>query len=147
MKTGEMIIAVDSREQKPYRFEGSEVKNLLTGDYSIVGFEDRIAIERKTKPDAYASLGRNRARFQRELERLSRLDYAAIVVESSLKDFLQVPLFTKMNPRSAVCTLLAWSVRYRVFVFFASDRRHGRALTRQLLEKYWKYFMETRDDG
>ena len=56
MTTPELIVAIDTREQKPYRFPRSEVKTLASGDYSVVGLEDRIAIERKTKEDAYSSL-------------------------------------------------------------------------------------------
>jgi len=130
---------VDRREQRPYRFPRFEVKTLATGDYSLVGLEDRIAIERKTKKDAYASIGRHRARFERELERLSRFDYAAIVIESSLPEFLHPPPFSRLHPKAAVNSLIAWTVKYHVGVFFAGDRRHGRALTRQLLEKYWRY--------
>jgi len=134
-----LVVAIDTREQKPYRFARSEVKTLASGDYSIVGLEDRIAVERKTKPDAYSSLGQGRARFGRELQRLSRFDYAAVVIETSLPDFLRAPAFSRMNPRAAARSMIAWSVKYRVCVFFAGDRRHGNALTQQLLEKFWKY--------
>jgi len=134
-----LVVAIDTREQKPYRFARSEVKTLASGDYSIVGLEDRIAVERKTKQDAYSSLGQGRARFERELQRLSRFDYAAIVIETSLPDFLRAPAFSRMNPRAAARSMIAWSVKYRVCVFFAGDRRHGNALTWQLLEKFWKY--------
>jgi ERCC4-type nuclease len=134
-----LVVAIDTREQKPYRFARFEVKTLASGDYSIVGLEDRIAVERKTKPDAYSSLGQGRARFERELQRLARFDYAAIVIETSLPDFLRAPAFSRMNPRAAARSMIAWSVKYRVCVFFAGDRRHGNALTRQLLEKFWKY--------
>ena len=133
------VIAVDTREQKPYRFAHSEVKTLASGDYSLVGFEDRVAIERKTKQDAYASLGQGRARFERELQRLTRFDYAAVVIETSLPEFLRVPAFSKMSPKAAASSLVAWSVKYHVCVFFAGDRRHGNALTRQLLETFWRY--------
>jgi len=147
VNTTDYIVALDSREQKPYWFSRSEVMTLPTGDYSILGLEDRIAIERKTKADAYSSLGNHRARFQRELERLALLDFAAIVIESSLKDFLQAPPFSRMNPKAAAATIIAWSVKYGVHVFFAGDRQHGNALTRQLLEKYWRYRKEEVDDG
>ena len=133
------IIVVDTREQKPYRFRHAQVKTLATGDYSIVGLEDRIAIERKTASDLLASLGRGRARFERELQRLSTLDYAAIVVESSLKQLLEPQPYSRMNPKSATNSIISWSVKYRVPVFFADDRRHGQALTHALLNKYWRY--------
>ncbi len=42
-------IVIDSREQRPYQFPGAVVKTLPTGDYSIVGLTDRVAIERKSK--------------------------------------------------------------------------------------------------
>ncbi len=142
MTPAEFVIAVDTREQKPYRFPRSEVKTLPTGDYSIVGLEDQVAVERKTKEDAYASLGQERERFERELRRLSALDYAAIVVETTLPDFLKAPAFSRMNPKAAANSIIAWSVKYRVCVFFAGDRAHGNALTQRLLEKYWRYRLE-----
>ncbi len=135
----DFTIAVDTREQQPYQFDGAEVVTLTTGDYSIVGLEDRVTIERKTKTDAYGSLGQGRARFRREFERLAEYDYAVVVVEDTVPGFLHRPAHSKMNPRSALGSLLAWSVRYRVPVFFAGDREHGRALTRKLLQMYWKY--------
>lgn len=135
----EIVVAIDTREQKPYRFARFEVKTLASGDYSIVGLEERIAIERKTRQDAYASLGQGRARFERELQRLSHFDYAAIVIETSLPGFLEAPAFSKMNPKAAAGSIAAWSVKYRVCVFFAGDRPHGNALTRQLLEKFRRY--------
>ena len=142
MKIPEPVIAVDTREQKPYRFPNFEVKTLATGDYSIVGLEDKVAVERKSHADAYASLGGQRARFERELERLSQMRYAAIVVECSLQDFMKAPPLSRMNPQAAVASILGWSVKYRVCVFFAGDRRHGNALVRQLLEKFWRYHKE-----
>lgn len=135
-------VVVDSREQAPYEFPGAVVKGLATGDYSVLGYEDRVAIERKTKEDAYASLGSGRARFERELQRLSKLVYAAIVIESTLEDFLQAPTFTRMNPKAAVNSIIAWSVKYKVCVFFAGNRHLGHTLTLRLLEKFWKYNQE-----
>lgn len=140
-------IAIDTREQRPYEIPGAEVRTLPSGDYSIVGLLDRVAIERKSKADAYSSLGQGRARFRREFERLAKLDYAAVVVEDTLPGFLHRPSYSKMNPRSAIGSLLAWSVRYRVPVYFAGDREHGRALTMKLLSMYWKYRIEVHDAG
>ena len=137
-----MIIAVDTREQRPYRFPRSEVKTLTAGDYSLVGLEDRVAIERKSKADAYSSLGSSRRRFERELQRLSQLDYAVVVIEATLHSFLVPPVFSHLRPESAIGTVLAWSVKYGVPFYFASDRRHAQALTRNLLKYYWRYHGE-----
>ncbi len=132
-------IAIDTREQQPYAFTGAVVQTLPTGDYSIVGLEDRVTIERKSKADAYGSLGGGRARFRREFERLALYDYAVVVIEDTVPGFLHRPAHSKMNAKAALCSLLAWSVRYRVPVFFAGDRDHARALTYKLLEMYWRY--------
>ena len=140
MPADAFTIAIDTREQQPYAFAGAVTKTLPTGDYSIVGLEDRVTIERKSKADAYGSLGHGRARFRREVERLARLDYAAIVIEDTVQGFLHRPAHSKMNPRAAIASLLAWSVRYRVPVFFAGDRDHARALTQKLLQVYWRYW-------
>jgi DNA excision repair protein ERCC-4 len=142
MKPEEPVVAVDTREQKPYSFPRYELKALPAGDYSLVGYEDQVAVERKTKADAYASLGRERARFKREFERLAALRYAAVVIEASLEDFLHPPPFTQMNPKAAVNTLIGWSVKYRVCVFFAGGRATGKAVTYRILEKYLRYALE-----
>ena len=140
----QFVIAIDTREQRPYEYARAEVKTLATGDYSIVGLEERVAVERKSKADAYGSLGQGRARFRREWERLALLDYAAVVIEDSVPGFLRRPAHCKMNPRSAIGSLLAWSVRYKVPVFFAGDRSHAQALTYKLLQMYFKYRGEVR---
>ena len=142
MSVNGFTIIIDTREQRPYDFPGAETRTLPTGDYSIVGLEERVTIERKSKADAYGSLGKGRARFRREWERLAEFDYAAIVIEDTVQGFLCRPRHSKMSPKSAMGTLLAWSVRYRVPVFFAGDRVHSQALTHKLLEMFWKYHRE-----
>jgi ERCC4-type nuclease len=138
----QLIIAVDSREQHPYRFPNSVVKALRTGDYSIAGLEDEVTVERKSKRDAYNSLGESRARFRRELERMTGFRYAAIVVEATIDDLLTPPVRSRMNPSTVIRSLLGWSVRYGVPVFFAGSRIHGSAIVRNILEKYWRYRQE-----
>jgi ERCC4-type nuclease len=140
-------IAIDTREQRPYWFPRSVVKTLATGDYSLVGLEDRVTVERKSKSDAFNSLGRSRPRFYREVERLQHYDYAAIVVESSLPDFMTPPPFSRMCPQACIHTLVAWSVRYGVHVFFAGDRAHGNALTSSILHKFWRHYSERSNAG
>ncbi|MBU1701035.1 MAG: hypothetical protein KJ970_13855 [Candidatus Eisenbacteria bacterium] len=140
------IIAIDTRERLPYDFPLSQIKTLKTGDYSIIGLEDRVAVERKTTADAFSSLGRYRSRFRAEVERLSNYGYAAIVVEASIPDLLKPPPFSRMNPKAVINSLLGWSVRYGVNIIFAGDRQYGNAITRTLLEKYWKYYGDEVND-
>lgn len=133
-------IVIDTREQAPYEFERSVRGTLKAGDYSLVGFETRAAIERKSLSDAFGSIGGNRDRFEREWQLLSKLDYAAVVIESSFKQFLEAPpTHSRMNPKVALLSYLAWHVKYGVPVFFAEDRRHAARLVWRLLFYWWRY--------
>jgi len=138
MTEPEFVVAIDTREQKPYRFPRSEVKTLATGDYSIVGLEDQVTVERKRLEELYTVTGRDRCRFTRELDRMARLDYAALVIETDVPRVLRGIAFSRVSPKAVIHSLIAWSVRYRVFVFFAGDRRHANAMTYGLLEQYWR---------
>lgn len=142
MNQEKFTIAIDTREQMPYEFQGAARVALPSGDYSIVGLEDRVAVERKTMADAYGSVGQGRARFEREFERLSKMDYAAVVIECDIKTFMKRPPFTQMRSTSAIHTFVSWAVRYGVHPWFAGDRAHGGALTRAILRHYWRHRVE-----
>jgi DNA excision repair protein ERCC-4 len=132
-----MKILVDSREQLPYKFETpSETGTLPTGDYSLVGAEHLISIERKSVDDLIGCLTRHRERFERELYRGQALQYFAIVLETSFTDLAGGVYRSNMNPKAAVQSLLTFSVRYGVPVFFAGSRENGAEITESLLLKF-----------
>lgn len=135
----EFIVAIDTREQRPYAFPCPTVrKKLNSGDYSVLGMESLVAVERKSKVDAYGTIGKGRDRFVSELERLSEMEYAAIVVESSMAEFVIPPEASRLNPKSAINSLIAWSIRYGVHVFFADSRIMGQTVTLRILEKFYR---------
>ena len=83
-------LIIDSMEQKPYSFKsfrkwfsGMERRKLTTGDYSIAGLEDRVAVERKSLQDLFncCSPCHSREAFVRACERLGKFDFAAMVIE------------------------------------------------------------------
>ena len=84
-----MTVIVDSREQRPFAFQHEpyaatvEAGTLAVGDYSLAGLEDKVAVERKSLPDLVLCLGRERERFERELQRGAALEAFAVVVEAS----------------------------------------------------------------
>lgn len=135
-------IVIDTREQLPYKFKDSVTKTLKSGDYSLLGLESSVAVERKTKKDAYGSCGKNRVRFEKELVRLSLFDYSAIVIEASLSSLLTPPPYSRMSPLVVVNSFVSWSVKYGIHVFFASNRKCSRNLVQLILGKYWKYRRE-----
>ncbi len=135
-KMQEIVIKVDSREQRPYHFENSEAGALSIGDYSIVGLENYIAIERKELNDLINCLTTGRDRFEKELFKGKALDYFALVIEASLSDLANGHYRSQMEPKSAIQSLLAFSIRYRLPIFFCENRKYGQRVTASLLLKY-----------
>lgn len=134
-----MKILIDTREQLPYYFQTPAIRGTLaTGDYSLSGAEHLIAIERKTLPDLISCLCNGRQRFERELHRGKTLDYFAIIIEATLTDIISGSYRSKMTPKAAIQSLLAFSVRYRLPIFFAESREYGARITESLLLKYGK---------
>ncbi len=134
---GKMKILIDTREKLPYRFQtSSETGTIPVGDYSIQGLEDYIAIERKELNDLIGCLSKDRSRFERELFKAKALDYFALVIEASLSDIINHNYRSQMEPKAVVQSLLAFSVRYRLPIFFCENREYGARVTGSLLLKY-----------
>lgn len=136
-----MKILIDSREQLPFSFDRHEVETETTalqiGDYSIPGFEDRVSIERKALDDLVGCLmGSNRDRFERELSKSRHYDLFCVVVEASMEDISRGRYRSQMKPQSALQSIFAFSVRYRMPFIWAGNRAGAEYATYSLLSKY-----------
>ena len=137
-----MTILVDSREQKPFTFEHERYDvqiqpgTLTVGDYSLRGLEDKVAVERKSLPDLVQCLGRERERFERELQRGAALDAFAVVVEGSWSDLANGNFRSQLNPHAACQSVLAVMARYRVTFLFAGSRAAAEYATWGFLHQY-----------
>lgn len=141
-------VIVDTREKAPFHFlncdpwkiVGTQSIKLDTGDYSIVGFESRLTIERKSISDLLGSISAERERFEREFERMDVMDFSAVVVEGELSDVLRHARdCTQLTIKSVVGTFDSWRIRYpRVHWVFCLDRRHAELQTLGLLKAFWK---------
>ena len=130
-------IKIDTREQQPYEFENpSEVGTIPIGDYSICGLENHIAVERKELNDLIGCLTTGRERFEKELHKGRALDYFALIIEASLSDLANGHYRSQMGPKSAIQSLLAFSIRYKLPIFFCENRKYGSRVTESLLCKY-----------
>lgn len=81
-----MIIIIDTREKKPLSFEfynaKTVTKKLDTGDYSLIGYEKDICIERKMSiSELYINFFKDYFRFRKELERMKYYQYKYVVCE------------------------------------------------------------------
>jgi len=135
-----MKIVIDSREQAPFLFSGLDCEtvrgSLPTGDYSLVGLESHIAIERKSLADLVGSLTSGRERFTRELERGRGMSVFAVVVESDWANLASGNYRSRMTPESATASVLALSMRNRVPFHFCSSRLEAEQITFNLLRLY-----------
>ena len=140
----EFVIVVDTREQAPFTFQEINPPpsiiygGLRTGDYSIQGYELRIAIERKSLIDLFGSVGSGRKRFQREMERMACMEFGAVVCEADWLTILrQPPSQSRMNPKSVYATILAWMQRYHVHWIMCPNRAFAEKTTYRMLERWY----------
>lgn len=148
-------IVVDTREQVPYQFANMiadaadggeriavpyERGTLKSGDYSLLGYESQVAVERKSLADLFGTLGQGRDRFEREIERLAGYKFAAVVVEATFPDvLLSPPPHSDLNPKTVSRSVIAWQQRYpAVHWWFAGPRGLAEAVTFRILERFLK---------
>ena len=133
----ETTILVDSREQRPWHFETpTENATLKTGDYSLRGFEERIAIERKSLNDLVGSLSRGRDRFEAELERAASFEQFVIVVEASISDVIGHKYQSQMAPAAITGSIIALWSRYGTPFLFADTPKIAGAMAEKILLRF-----------
>lgn len=115
-----------------------EMSGLATGDYSIKGMESQVAVERKSLDDFLHCCGADRDRFERQLERLSDLENAAVVVESGWPTILSGGGRSEVNRKAVYRSMIAWQMRYRIQWWFCWQRRFAEVTTYRFLERFWK---------
>ena len=136
-----MRILIDSREQAPFIFASYEVKPevvaLPVGDYSLPGFTDKVAIERKELNDLISCLmNGNRDRFERELAKARHFDLFAVVVQAPLSAVSRGQYRSEMKVQAALQSILTFQVRYRVAFVWAGNRADAEYIVHGLLSKY-----------
>lgn len=158
-------VVIDTREQLPWDFAGIKadasqggppdgcvvvpavVSCLPAGDYSIHGYGGRVAVERKSKADLFGTIGQGRDRFIRELERLSELESASVIVEAEISEiFTDPPPHTELRPKTISRSVIAWQLRFpRVHWWFLPGRQAAMAWAYRVLERWWKDVVEVEE--
>lgn len=151
-------IYVDDREimgGHPFTFQGfvsdakegrlpvvvkTEVIRLRTGDYSIVGLQDQITVERKAPEDLIKTLTQRRDNFFDELERMRAFEQAVIVVEAGWDKVCDlIPQISQANPKSVIRTILAIQQDFNTVQWaFMPDREWAHRYTFQFLKRYYQ---------
>jgi ERCC4-type nuclease len=148
-------VAFDTREQLPFSFQDIRIerkrvfvltqkRTLQTGDYSIVGYEDRICVERESLEDLYRTLGKERERFMRELERMRTMKCSAVVIEASWKQIANPtdddPFFrSQVHPNSIIGTIVACASQFPNTRWKAAgNRANAEKFTFDILLQFYK---------
>ncbi len=138
-KIAALTAIIDTREQLPLDLKwrsGQQLNSvrgtLKTGDYSLVGFEDHISIERKSLADLLMCVSAQRERFERELDRLAQIKVRAIVCEGSWTELETGNYRAKVHPNAAIGSVLSWVAR-GIPVIMAGNRIRASEYVARLL--------------
>lgn len=133
-----MLILQDTREQAPWDFTfyddiEVEVRKLRTGDYTIAGLEDILTVERKRETSEIAqNIGKDKTRFDRELERMAQLRYAFLICEFSIDNVMEFPANSgipkskwkdvRINGKFILKTLYSYRDKYGISLHFCDNK-------------------------
>lgn len=151
-----LVIKIDTREPEhtAYRFDDLGIQTIRgkldAGDYAPAGpRESRVSFERKTVPDLVSTVIANRARFIRELSRLSTYDLKGIVIEGTNDDIVKYvqdigyrhglsPAAIAGRLNTIATSLRRWFRRYKVPYFLLGSRDKARRWVADVLMDDWR---------
>ena len=138
-------IVTDTREKLGYSFDCVKPKpkvikaTLKTGDYSIEGMENIVTVERKSLADAIQSFVKGRKRFERELERMSKMEFAVVVIEADWTTiFTTTSKYSKVRPKTIYASIMAWQQRFKVHFWCCPGRDFAERTTYRILERFYR---------
>lgn len=138
------VVVCDTREQSPL-FIPKPPKGLIIvrdtlrfGDYSIKGFENSIAIERKTIQDLWTSLTSEAKRFKAELEELAKYERRYILIEGLESEYLSWQPERKIHPNAIRMALASIEAKGGIPIHQAENREMAE---RWVLDLFIKYFL------
>ena len=142
MKTPQVIVQIDTREQAPLTISKYpvEVCGLPVGDYGIKGFSDwsnpAFTVEWKTLNDLIGSLTQGRERFMREVEKLRAFYFAAILIGASEEQVARGDYVSRATPSSILATLDAIRVRTGVHIIWGNDATQAAQIFERLVRQF-----------
>jgi ERCC4-type nuclease len=151
MNKDPFTIIIDTREQIPWEFgfHDTAKQKLDTGDYSILGLENIIAIERKKSVSELAT-NLSESRFKDVLERLSKIKHPYMVFEFSLDEVYNFPVGSDIPKRMwdklrisgnyIIKRLIEIQLQYNIQVIFcdypSNAEKFSVSLMKRIYERY-----------
>lgn len=135
----DFVMIQDTREQKPLFAPDDTVieRALKTGDYSVLGFEEKVTIERKSIADLYGSIKRDR--FERRIKRMKEMDWAGILIEGTEDDVMRRQPYTQIRPQHVYGALTSYEIQ-GIHIYFSKRPRDARAWVLSRLIKFYDHF-------
>lgn len=139
-------VIIDSAEHMGYTFgrftnwfAGTISKRLSVGDYTLLGMEDEIAVERKTLPDLVSSIIAKRSDFISKCERLSSFKKKCFVIEGTL-GLLKTPYEqSEAHPNAVLGSIIAAQERWGIPIYFLDNFLLAEEFVASMLSKYHAY--------
>ena len=145
-----ITIVIDTREQLEYKGFSPNIETihstLPAGDYSLLGRETEVAIERKSLDDFVQTVINQRDRFRKELKKLQTYNSACIIVEASADNIIPV----LMCPRSNASPAAVWGatmsiiVDYGIPIYFLANRQIACKFVEDYLTRYYNRIIRAR---
>jgi hypothetical protein len=151
MNQDPFTIIIDTREQIPWEFgfHNTAKKKLDTGDYTIEGFENILAIERKKSVSEIATnLSENR--FSDVLDRLSKIKHSYMVFEFSLDEVYSFPVGSdipkklwdklRISGNYIIKRLIEIQLKYNIQVVFCGDSDNAEKFSASLMKRIYEQY-------
>ena len=136
---------VDSREQRQLDLAPLMVEpgTLQTGDYALKALPDAIRIERKSLADLIGCVGRDRDRFELEVERLKAFPVRVLLIESTWAAIELGQWRGKVMPNQVLGSLLGWQAA-GISIHMAHDHKragvHASRMLFTVARRRWREF-------
>ena len=146
LRPDQIMAVIDTREQLPLNLEPLRTMRgtLTTGDYSVYGLESIVAVERKSLGDFLACVGGERARFQKQVDRLVGVPIRALVIETTWPELEAGEWRSKITPASAIGSLVGWIAQGLPVILTGDHARAGRYVSRLLFTAARRRWREAR---
>lgn len=124
-------ILVDTREQAPLTryFDPAlvqvEVASLSTGDYSLRGGSELLAIERKSLPDLLSCVTHDRERWLDQMRRMKNYPSRFLVIEATREQVEAEAYRPNVRSASVINSVLGVSVRWNICVVYCDGPKEA----------------------
>jgi hypothetical protein len=149
MINDEFTIVIDTREQKPWNFSNHVTANhkLDTGDYSVEGLENILAIERKRNVAEFAN-NITEKRFRDVIDRLSKMPHSFILFEFDFDKVMSFPIGSdipkkiwdkiRISPSFIIKNIIDLQIEHNINIIFCGNSFNAEVIALAIMKKIYR---------